>query len=81
MRSYFFILCIALNPQSGDFSGAILEVPSEALLHLSVISRSSLGGAREGIREVNLKNSIVFVENANINSNHSKAVVLSASLF
>ena len=28
------ILCIALNPQSGDFSGAILEVPSEALLHL-----------------------------------------------
>ena len=37
------ILCIALNPQSGDFSGAILEVPSEALLH---------GGIREGIREV-----------------------------
>ena len=28
------ILCIALNPQSGDFSDAILEVPSEALLHL-----------------------------------------------
>ena len=37
---------------------------------LSVISRSSLGGARERIREVNLKNSIVFVENANINSTH-----------
>jgi hypothetical protein len=30
---FFFILCIALNPQSGDSSGAILEVPSEALLH------------------------------------------------
>ena len=60
MRSYFFILCIALNPQSGDFSGAILEVPSEALLHLSVISRSSLGEIWQGIREVNLKNSIVF---------------------
>ena len=28
------ILCIALNPQSGDFSGAILEVPFKALLHL-----------------------------------------------
>ena len=27
------ILCIALRPQSGDSSGAILEVPSEALLH------------------------------------------------
>ena len=27
------ILCIALNPQSGDFSGAILEVPFKALLH------------------------------------------------
>ena len=24
------ILCIALNPQSGDFSGAILEVPFKA---------------------------------------------------
>ena len=35
MRSSFLILCIALNPQSGDFSGAILKVPSEALLHLS----------------------------------------------
>ena len=28
------ILCIALNPQSGDFSGAILGVRSVALLHL-----------------------------------------------
>ena len=27
------ILCIAFNPQSGDFSGAILEVPFKALLH------------------------------------------------
>ena len=33
-RKGYAILCIALNPQSGDFSGAILEVPSEALLHL-----------------------------------------------
>ena len=36
------ILCIALNPQSGDFSGAILELPFKALLH---------GGIRQGIRE------------------------------
>ena len=28
-----FVLCIALTPQSGDSSDAILEVPSEALLH------------------------------------------------
>ena len=28
------ILCIALNPQSGDFSGAILGVRSVALLHV-----------------------------------------------
>ena len=28
-----FVLCIALTPQSGDSSEAILEVPSEALLH------------------------------------------------
>ena len=33
-REEYAILCIALNPQSGDFSDAILEVPSEALLHL-----------------------------------------------
>ena len=30
------ILCIALNPQSGDFSGAILGVRSVALLHLGL---------------------------------------------
>ena len=29
-----FVLCIALTPQSGDSSGAILEVPFKALLHL-----------------------------------------------
>ena len=46
-----FILCIALFPYYGDSSGAILEVPSEALLHLSVFSRSSLGGIRQSIRE------------------------------
>ena len=28
------ILCIAFNPQSGDSSDAILEVPFKALLHL-----------------------------------------------
>ncbi len=52
-REEYAILCIALNPQSGDFSGAILEVPFKALLHgvLSVVSRSSVGGIREGIRE------------------------------
>ncbi len=33
-REEYAILCIALNTQSGDFSDAILEVPSEALLHL-----------------------------------------------
>ena len=31
------ILCIALNPQSGDFSGAILGVRSVALLHLTKV--------------------------------------------
>ncbi len=36
------ILCIVLNPQSGDFSGAILGVRSVALLH---------GKMRQGIRE------------------------------
>ena len=53
-REEYAILCIALNPQSGDFSGAILEVPFKALLHgvLSVVCRSSLGGIRQGIREV-----------------------------
>ena len=29
-----FVLCIALTPQSGNSSGAILEVPFKALLHL-----------------------------------------------
>ena len=37
------ILCIALNPQSRDFSGAILGVRSVALLH---------GGIGQGIRDV-----------------------------
>ena len=46
------ILCITLNPQSGDFSGAILEVPFEELLHLSVVSRPSVGKTRESIREI-----------------------------
>ena len=36
------ILCIALNPQSGDFSGAILGVRSVAVLH---------GEIRQGIRD------------------------------
>ena len=31
------ILCIALNPQSGYFSGAILGVRSVALLHLGLL--------------------------------------------
>ena len=39
---YCAILCIALNPQSGDFSGAILGVRSVALLH---------GKIRQGIRK------------------------------
>ena len=53
-REEYAILCIALNPQSGDFSGAILEVPFKALLHgvLSVVSRCSLGKIKQGIREV-----------------------------
>ena len=42
-REEYAILCIALNPQSGDFSGAILEVPFKALLH---------GRIRQCIREV-----------------------------
>ena len=32
-REEYAILCIALSPQSGDSSGAILEVPFKALLH------------------------------------------------
>ena len=35
-RKGYAILCIALNPQSGDSSGAILEVPFKALLHLGL---------------------------------------------
>ena len=46
------ILCIALNPQSGYFSGAILGVRSVALLHLGLL----YGGDRQGTREGNLKN-------------------------
>ena len=42
-REEYAILCIALNPQTGDFSGAILEVPFKALLH---------GKIRQCIREV-----------------------------
>ena len=45
------ILCIALNPQSGYFSGAILGVRSVALLHLGLLYE----GDREGTREGNLK--------------------------
>ena len=37
------ILCIALNPQSGYFSGAILGVRSVALLHLIKVLFWSLG--------------------------------------
>ena len=33
------ILCIALNPQSGDSSGAILEVPFKALLHVNAMAK------------------------------------------
>ena len=51
-REEYAILCIALNPQSGDFSGAILEVPFKALLHLGLLPESN----REGTREVNLNN-------------------------
>ena len=45
------ILCIALNPQSGYFSGAILGVRSVALLHLGLLYE----GDREGTRERYLK--------------------------
>ena len=50
------ILCIALNPQSGDFSGAILEVPFKALLHgrLSVVGRWNKGRDKRGKRDGNL---------------------------
>ena len=45
------ILCIALNPQSGDFSGAILGVRSVALLHLVLLPERN----REGTTGRNLK--------------------------
>ena len=47
----YTILCIALNPQSGYFSGAILGVRSVALLHLGLLPE----GHREGTRGRNLK--------------------------
>ena len=52
MVGHSLILCIALFPYHGDSSGAILEVPSEALLHLSLVSRRSVGVLWQGIREV-----------------------------
>ena len=50
------ILCIAFNPQSGDFSDAILEVPFKALLHgrLSVVSRWNEARYKRGKRDGNL---------------------------
>ena len=50
--SLLSILCIALLPHYGDSSGAILEVPFKALLHLSEFSRLSVRKIGEGIREV-----------------------------
>ena len=42
------ILCIALTPQSGDSSGAILEVPFKALLHLPLArNERTLGNTRK----------------------------------
>ena len=43
------ILCIALNPQSGDSSGAILGVRSVALLH--VIDSGKKGKHKEKARK------------------------------
>ena len=51
------ILCIALNPQSGYFSGAILGVRSVALLHLGLLPE----GHREGATGRNLKKSAEFL--------------------
>ena len=50
------ILCIALTPQNGDSSGAILEVPFKALLHgrLSVIGRWNRGRYKRSKRDGNL---------------------------
>ena len=58
---YSLILCIALFPYHGDSSGAILEVPSEALLHLSLVSRRSVGVLWQGIREVKEVEILIFV--------------------
>ena len=52
------ILCIALNPQSGDFSGAILGVRSVALLHLGLLPEID----REDSIENNLKNRAILVK-------------------
>ena len=41
------ILCVALTPQSGDSSGAILGVRSVALLHLGLLQ----GGYKVDIKE------------------------------
>ena len=46
---YSTILCIALNPQSGDSSGAILGVRSVALLH--VIDSGKKGKHKEKARK------------------------------
>ena len=53
------ILCIAFNPQSGDFSDAILEVPFKALLHgrRSEFSRWSRERYKRGKRNGNLNKS------------------------
>ena len=50
-RKEYAILCIALTPQSGDFSGAILGVRSVALLHLGLLPARN----REGTTGRNLK--------------------------
>ena len=44
---YCAILCVALTPQSGDSSGAILGVRSVALLHLGLLH----GGYKVDIKE------------------------------
>ena len=53
------ILCIALNPQSGYFSGAILGVRSVALLHLDLWH----GRDRQGTAEGNLNKSVCVEDN------------------
>ena len=54
---FSFILCIALFPYYGDSSGAILEVPSEALLHLSVVGRWNEARYKRRKRDGNLNKS------------------------